>query len=76
MLQRIEEGGDVTFDDIFQKVSWEVPSELDPLLQEIYQQLQMFGSDQDLRSRDREYDLMWREKMHAYLRRLERLQLV
>lgn len=72
ILQRIRDGGDITFDDAYQKVNWNVSNELAPLLQEIYQQLQMFGSDKDIRSNDQEYDATYRNKMKDFLEKLER----
>jgi hypothetical protein len=58
-LERIDLGGEVSFEEV-QSLRWDVPPEIDPLIQQIYRELQMFASDIDLRSADREYDASWR----------------
>lgn len=59
MLDRILAGGDVDFDEV-QKLNWSVSDDLDPLLQKIYRELQMFASDEDIRRKDPDYDKSWR----------------
>lgn len=59
VLDKILAGGDVDFDEV-QRLNWSANGDLDRLLQEIYRELQMFASDEDIRKRDLNYDRSWR----------------
>jgi hypothetical protein len=55
MLDRVERGGEFDILEV-QKINWTVEPEIDPPVQQIYRQLQMYASDEDIRSRDKDYE--------------------
>jgi hypothetical protein len=69
VMERVRAGGEVSFDEV-QALKWDVPPKVDPLVQRIYRKLQMFASDQDIRTKDSEYDASWREAIEALRREL------
>jgi hypothetical protein len=75
VMERIHAGGEASFEEV-QNLNWHVSAELDPFVQKIYRELQMFASDQDIRMKDPEYDAGWRSGIEKLRRELtERLPL-
>lgn len=69
LLDRIVEGGDASFEEV-QLLNWQASKELDPFMQRIYRELQMFASDSDIREKDADYDSSWRRGLNEFRHQL------
>jgi hypothetical protein len=69
-MKNIVEGGEISFEAV-QSLTWQASETLDPFMQRIYRELQMFASDLDLRSKDADYDASWRSGIAELLKELQ-----
>jgi hypothetical protein len=69
MLKRAIDGESIDIADV-QKMEWSVDEKLDPLVQRIYRQLQMFASDADIRKKDEQYAKSWRDALAQHAEEL------
>jgi hypothetical protein len=70
-LLRIQEGGEISVEEV-KRLKWNVDKNLGPLIQRIYRKLIMFADDEDIRSRDRDYDQSWRAAFASFYEELNR----
>ena len=59
MLNRAIAGENIAFEEV-QAMKWPFHDKLDPLIQRIYRELQMFASDEDIRKRDPSLGNYWK----------------
>lgn len=69
MLDRVIGGQEISLQEV-QSLRWSVKSEHDALVQRIYRNLQMYASDADIRKRDSDYSMTWRDAFSTFRKEL------